>query len=226
MTHPPALTELDVGGKAVFLRCSFDVPLDSTKKLLDPKRVRDDSRIRDPLPTISYLIRNGAKIILAGGWLGRPKGEDKDLSMAPVALRLQELLKEQGILKHPVLLSPNCLDGSTPRSVYRNKEEVVKAVNGLKEGQVLLLENVRYDPEANSNDQRFAEFMASLVGNNDVYVNEAEAQNHRLEATITTVPRIICEREGSTAFGLKYQDAITYIGNIAHLLEVKERGPF
>ena len=73
MTHPPALTELDVGGKAVFLRCSFDVPLDSTKKLLDPKRVRDDSRIRDPLPTISYLIRNGAKIILAGGY---PESDD------------------------------------------------------------------------------------------------------------------------------------------------------
>lgn len=226
MTHPPALTELDVRGKAVFLRCSFDVPLDSAKKLLDPKRVRDDSRIRDPLPTLSYLINNDAKIILAGGWVGRPKGEDPDLSMAPVALRLQELLKEQGLLKHPVLLSPNCLDGSTPRSVYRNKEEVVKAVNGLKQGQVLLLENVRYDPEANSNDGRFAEFMASLAGKGAIYVTEAEAQTHRPEATVTSVPGIIRRNGGTAVFGIRYAEVIKYIGSIAGMLEKPERGPF
>src|SRR3989344_3935815 len=105
------LKDIDVKNKVAFVRCSFDVPLDSSKNLLDPKRVRDDSRIKDAVPTLSYLIKNNCRIILAGGWLGRPKGEDQDLSMAPVALRLQELLKEQGILKHPVLLSPNCLDG-------------------------------------------------------------------------------------------------------------------
>ena len=87
------IREINLKGKKVFLRCSFDVPLDSGKELLDPKRVRDDSRIKDALPTISYLIQNNAKIILGAGWLGRPKGEDPELSMAPVALRLQELLK-------------------------------------------------------------------------------------------------------------------------------------
>ena len=226
MKKPLTLEELDVKGKTVFLRCSFDVPLDSSKKLLDPKRVRDDSRIKDPLPTLFYLIQNDAKIILAGGWVGRPKGEDPELSMAPVALRLQELLKEKGLLKYPVLLTPNCLDGSKPRSVYRNKEEVVKDVHSLKTGQVILLENVRYDAEANSDDEKFAEFMASLAGKGALYVNEAEAQNHRPEATITTVPRIIHKNGGKAVFGIKYEEVITYIGNIAKMLEKPGRGPF
>src|SRR3989338_493139 len=113
--------DADLKNKTVFMRASFDVPLDSSKNLLDSKRVRDDSRIKDVIPTLSYLIKNNCKIILAGGWLGRPKGEDPDLSMAHAALRLQELLKEEGILNYPVLLAPNSLDGSKPRSVYRNK---------------------------------------------------------------------------------------------------------
>ena len=74
MSNHCSLAGVSVKGKNVFLRCSFDVPLDASKVLLDPDRVRDDSRIRDPLSTISYLISQGAKIILAGGWLGRPKG--------------------------------------------------------------------------------------------------------------------------------------------------------
>ena len=137
--------DVDVKNKVVFVRASFDVPLDSTKDLLDPKRIRDDSRIKDVMPTLSYLINQKCKIILAGGWLGRPKGEDPDLSMAPVALRLQELLKAEGSLRHPVLLTPNSLDGSKPRSVYKNKDEVKRDVSKLKESQVILLENVRYD---------------------------------------------------------------------------------
>ncbi len=116
------LKDLDVKGKRVLLRCSFDVPIDSSKGLLDPKRVRDDSRIRDAVPTLAYLIKNNAKIILSAGWLGRPEGEDAELSMAPVALRLQEILKENGILKHELLVTPNCLDGSRPRSAHKNKE--------------------------------------------------------------------------------------------------------
>lgn len=221
-----SLKNIDVSGKNVFLRCSFDVPLDSTKGLLDSKRVRDDSRIKDALPTLSYLIKNNAKIILAGGWLGRPKGEDQELSMAPVALRLQELLKEAGLLKHPVILTPNCLDGSNPRSAYKNKDEVARDVAGLKEGQVILLENVRYDPEANADNQKFAEFMASLAGNDAVYVNEAEAQNHRPEATITSVPSLISKNNGKAAFGFKVADVIKYLGNLSKLLEKQGRGPF
>src|SRR3989338_2977871 len=195
------IKDVDIKNKAIFMRAAFDVPLDSSKTLLDPKRVRDDSRIKDVIPTLSYLIKNNCKIILAGGWLGRPKGEDQDLSMAPVALRLQELLKENGILNHPVLLTPNSLDGSNPRSVYRNKDEVLKEVSKVKEGQVILLENVRYDPQANSNDENFAKFMASLAGKNAIYVNEAEAHNHRPEATITSVPNYITKEGGKAVFG-------------------------
>ena len=160
------LNDLDVQGKRVLLRCSFDVPLDSNKSLLDHQRVRDDSRIRDAIPTLKFLIENKTKIILASGWLGSPEGEDPELSMAPVALRLQELLREQDLLKHNVLLTPNCLDGSKPRSVYKNKDEVAMDVSKLKDGQIIVLENVRYDPEANSNDQEFAKFIASLAGKN------------------------------------------------------------
>ena len=220
------LNDLDVQGKRVLLRCSFDVPLDSNKSLLDHQRVRDDSRIRDAIPTLKFLIENKTKIILASGWLGRPEGEDPELSMAPVALRLQELLREQDLLKHNVLLTPNCLDGSKPRSVYKNKDEVAMDVSKLKDGQIIVLENVRYDPEANSNDQEFAKFIASLAGKNAVYVNEAEAQNHRPEATIVSVPHFIVENGGKAVFGFKCAEVIKYIGNISKLLNKKDRGRF
>src|SRR3989338_8441878 len=220
------IKNLDVKGKKVIVRGAFDVPLDSSKNLLDPERVRDDSRIRDVIPTLSYLIKNRAKIILAGGWVGRPKGEEPELSMAPVALKLQEILKEENVLVHNVLLTPNCLDGSKPRSVYRNKDEVLKDVLKLKEGQIILLENVRYDDEANTNDLEFARFIASLAGSNAIYINEAEAQNHRPEATISTVPKIIVENGGKAAFGFKMADVIKYIGNLSNVLGEKDRGPF
>src|SRR3989338_5321342 len=146
--------------------------------------------------------------------------------MAPVALRLQELLREQDLLKHNVLLTPNCLDGSKPRSVYKNKDEVAMDVSKLKDGQIIVLENVRYDPEANANDLEFAKFIASLAGKNAVYVNEAEAQNHRPEATITSVPHYIAQQGGKAVFGLKVADVIKYLGGISKLLEKKGRGPF
>lgn len=220
------LNEIDVRGKKVLLRASYDAPLDSSKGMLDPKRVKDDSRIQDTIPTLAYLINNNAKIILEPGWLGRPKGEDPELTMAPVALRLQEILKEKNLLKHAVLLAPNCLDGSKPRSVYRNKEEVVKAVDNIKECQIIMLENVRYDPEANSNNQEFAEFIASLAGKNAVYINEAEAQNHRPEATIVSTPLYIARNKGKAVFGFKVADVIKYIGSISAMLDKKLRGSF
>ena len=220
------LREVNVKGKVVFVRAAYDVPLDSTKSLLNPQRVRDDSRIGDTVPTLAYLIKNNAKIILAAGWVGRPKSEDPELSMAPVALRLQQILKEEGMLKHPVLLTPNCLDGSKPRSVYRNKEEVVRDAAKTKEGQIIVLENVRYDDEANANDENFAKFIASLAGKNAVYVNEAEAQNHRPEATVVAVPKLIVKNGGKAVFGFKVAEAIKYIGSMSSLLNKKGRGAF
>ncbi|MBI2541672.1 phosphoglycerate kinase [Candidatus Woesearchaeota archaeon] len=220
------LNDLDVRRKRVIVRAAFDVPLDSSKNLFDSERVRDDSRIRDVIPTLSHLIKNNCKIILAAGWVGRPKGEDPELSMAPVALKLQKILKEEDMLKHDVLLTPNCLDGSKPRSVYRNKDEVLKDASRLEEGQIILLENVRYDNEANANDFEFAKFIASLAGNGAIYINEAEAQNHRPEATISTVPKIIAENGGKAAFGFKMAEVIKYMGNLSTALNKTNRGPF
>ncbi|MBW2989364.1 phosphoglycerate kinase [Candidatus Woesearchaeota archaeon] len=218
--------DIDVKGKYVFLRASLDVPLDPAKDLLDPERVTDDTRIKDIMPTLYYLIDEGAKIILAAGWCGRPKGEDADFSMAPVAKRIEQLLENVGKMKHEVLIAPNCYIDKKPRSAYKNQEEVKGIINGLKEGQVAVMENVRYDPEANANDEGFAEFMASLAGSNAVYVNEAEAQNHRPEATVISVPLMIAKNGGEAVYGLKYADVLDKIGGLKDKLKYDNRGSF
>lgn len=215
--------DINVQGKYVMVRSGLDMPLDPKKDLIDPERVTDDTRIRDIIPTLKYLIENNAKIILAAGWCGRPKGEDPDLSMAPVAKKLQEILKENDLLKHNVLIAPNCFEDKKPRSVYKNKEEVKQIVEGLQEGQVVILENVRYDPEANANDKDFATFMASLA---DTYVNENEIQNHRPEATVVTTPTVIAKNGGDVVYGFKYADVLKNIGGLKEKLQDTNRGPF
>jgi len=110
-----------------------------------------------------------------------------------------------------------------PRSVYKNQEEVKKIVDNLKEGQVVVLENVRYDPEANANDKDFAAVMASLA---EVYVNEAETQSHRPEATIVTTPILIAKNGGEVVYGLKYVEILKKIGDLSKTLESKDRGSF
>ena len=226
MTNLPSIEDVELTNKTVLLRTGYDVPLDSDKDILDPKRVKDDSRIQETIPTLVHILKQNTKVILAAGWVGRPKGEDPELTMAPVALRLQEILKEKGLLKHPVLMAPNCLDGSDPRSVWNNKEEVKKIVSELKDGQVVVLENVRYDPEANDDDQKFAKFIASLAGENAVYVNEAEPQNHRPEATVVSVPKFIAKNNGKCCFGFKYSEVVKHMAEISHELEKKEKGSF
>ncbi len=209
--------ELDVKGKKVFLRASLDVPLDPTKDLLDPQRVTDDTRIKDMIPTLRYLVDQGAKVILQAGWCGRPKGVDPAFSMAPVAKRIEELLGT------PVKIAPDCFKDKVPKSVNKNREEVKAIVDKMVPRQVVVFENVRYDPEANGNDPDFAKFMASLA---DVYVNEAEAQNHRPEATIVSTPIEIAKKGGQVAVGFKYADVLEKIGGLKKSLEDPERGPF
>jgi len=215
--------DINVKEEYVMVRVGLDVPLDITKDLLDPARVTDDTRIKDIIPTLKYLIQNKAKIILAAGWCGRPKGIDPDYSMAPVAKRLELILKERNMLKHSVLIAPNCYEDKTPKSVYKNREEVAKIVKGLKPGQIAVLENVRYDPEANANDTDFAAFFASLA---DVYINENETQNHRKEATIVTTPLLIAEKGGEVVYGLKYVEVLDKIGSLKQKLENPKRGFF
>lgn len=151
------LKDITVQGKRVFVRVDFNVPMD------DHGNITNDTRIRAALPTIRYLIDEGAKIILASH-LGRPKGKpDPNYSLAPVAKRLGELLKG------PVAMATDCIG-----------PEVEKAAAQLQEGEVLLLENVRYHAEEEKNEPEFVKQLARLA---EVYVNDAFGTAHRAHAS-------------------------------------------
>ena len=171
-----SVRDIDVRGKRVLVRVDFNVPLDQSDH-----RVLDDSRIRASLPTIRHLQEQRARIVLCSH-LGRPKGRDESLSLAPVARRLSELLGRT------VPLAPCC--------VGREVEELVAS---LGEGDVLLLENVRFHPEEEKNDPEYARALARLA---DVYVNDAFAAAHRAHAStagvaayVPAVAGLLMERE-------------------------------
>ena len=129
-----SVKDLDVRGKNVFLRVDFNVPLDENGN------IRDDTRIKAALPTLRHLLDSGAKVVVATH-LGRPKGEFKpEFSTAPVAKRMSELIPQVVLYAHDVI-----------------GEEVEKSKTQLKEGQVLLLENLRFYPGEKDNDQSFAQ---------------------------------------------------------------------
>jgi len=153
--------DVDVAGKTVLVRVDFNVPLDKEG------HVTDDTRIRESLPTIRFLLERNAKVVLMSH-LGRPDGKVVEkLRMAPVARELQRLLGQ------PVLTAPDCV-GS----------EVEKLVKGMNPGQVLLLENLRFHPEEEANDPEFARKLASLA---DLYVNDAFGTAHRAHASTAGV---------------------------------------
>jgi phosphoglycerate kinase len=178
------LDALDLAGKRVFIRVDFNVPLD------DQRRVTDDSRIRAAVPTIEHAIRGRAKVILASH-LGRPKGKPEDrakLTLEPAAQRLSEILKQD------VILADDCVgDG------------VKKLVKDLKEGQVLLLENLRFHAEEEKNDEEFAKELASIA---DVWVNDAFGTAHRAHASTAGMARFVRER----AAGFLIQKEVEYLG--------------
>jgi phosphoglycerate kinase len=162
--------DLDVKGKRVFVRVDFNVPL--TKE--EPYTITDDTRIRAALPTINVLRQNGARIILASH-LGRPKGSSTPkYSLAPVRTRLAELLDAD------VQFADDCI-GS----------EVEKKANALREGDVLLIENLRFHAEEEANDPEFAKQLATLA---DVYVNDAFGAAHRAHASIEGITHHIQEK--------------------------------
>ncbi len=154
------ITDIDVSGKRVLVRVDFNVPLQDGA-------VTDDRRIRAALPTIEYLLKNNAAVVLMSH-LGRPKGQVvESLRMDPVAARLSELLG------HPVKKLDDCVG-----------ESVESAVNAMQPGDVILLENTRFHPEEKKNDPQFAAQLAKL---GDVYVNDAFGSAHRAHASTAGV---------------------------------------
>jgi phosphoglycerate kinase len=157
--------DIDVAGKRVLMRVDYNVPMDAASG-----RILDDKRIRATLPTLDYLRLEGARVVLLSH-LGRPKGErDPSLSLAPVAARLAELMGE------PVQTVGDCIG-----------TEVQEAVAALADGEVLLLENVRFHPEEEANEKEFAKALASL---GDVYVNDAFGVAHRAHASTEGVAQL------------------------------------
>ena len=158
------LTEADLTGKRVFVRCDFNVPVDSDRN------ITDDTRIRAALPTIQALTSKGAKVILASHF-GRPKGVDEALRLTPVAKRLSELLGQT------VVKTDDCIG-----------DEAETKVAAMNNGDVVLLENVRFYPEEEKNDPKFAKKLASVA---DLYVNDAFGTAHRAHASTEGVTKYL-----------------------------------
>jgi phosphoglycerate kinase len=174
------IDEIEVKGKRVFIRADFNVPMD------EKGTITDDMRIRSTLPTINSILTRGGSVILTSH-LGRPKGKpEKKYSLAPVAKKLSELLKRE------VLFVEECVG-----------KEVEEKAKGLKPGQVLLLENLRFHSEEEKNDENFARQLAGLA---DVYINDAFAVSHRAHASVEAITRFA--KESGAGFLLKNE--ITY----------------
>ncbi len=171
--------DIVVSGKKVLVRCDFNVPLENGL-------ITDDRRITEALPTIKYLLENGATVILASH-LGRPKGVTPAFSLAPVATRLSELLHNK------VPLLSDCVgDG------------VSAFVKASQPGDVILLENVRFHPEEEKNDPEFARQLASLA---DCYVNDAFGTAHRAHASTEGVAHLL-----PGVAGFLIEKEINYLG--------------
>ena len=175
------LSDIDVSGKRALVRVDFNVPLS------EDQEITDDTRIRAAVPTIQYLLEGGASVVLMSH-LGRPKGRVvPEMSLAPTAIRLGELL---GI---EVGLAPDCV-GSI----------VEERAAALEPGQVLLLENLRYKPEEEANDPNFAKALAGL---GDLYVNDAFGAAHRGHASTEGIAHHVPE----AVSGLLMEREITYL---------------
>jgi phosphoglycerate kinase len=173
-----SVKDLAVEGKRVFVRVDYNVPLAKPDKAKGedrgPRKVSDDARIAATLPTLSHLIERGARIVL-GSHLGRPDGQVKpEYSLEPVAVRLAELLDlDVTLADEPV--------GDGAR----------KVVSDLRDGQIAMLENLRFNPGEEANDEQFARTLASYC---DVYVNDAFGTAHRAHASTAGMVKFVVEK--------------------------------
>jgi phosphoglycerate kinase len=183
------INELDIAGRRVFIRVDFNVPFNASGA------VSDDTRIRESLPTIKYAIEKGARVVLASH-LGRPKGKpDKKYSLEPVAARLAELLAaDVALTDEPV--------GDGAR----------KVVNDLHAGSVALLENLRFSPGEEANDEAFAR---ALAGYADVYVNDAFGTAHRAHASTAGIAKFVADK----GIGLLMEREVKFLGRLLGAVE-------
>ena len=159
------VADVDVTGKKVLLRCDFNVPQDKSTGA-----ITDDKRIRAALPTIQYLLENGAAVI-ACSHLGKPKGQWKEsLTLAPVAERLSQLLGKNVVFAKDIV-----------------GEDAKEKAAALQPGQILLLENLRFDKGEEKNDPAFAKALADLAGADGIYVSDAFGTVHRAHASTAGV---------------------------------------
>ena len=157
------LNELDIKNKRLLIRVDLNVPLDNNLN------ITDDNRIRGILPTVNYALDENALVILCSH-MGRPKGKVvPELSLAPVARRLSRLVQKE------VRLAPDCVG-----------PEVKKMIQAMKPGDILLLENLRFHPEEEQNDEAFGQELAGLA---DIYINDAFAVAHRAHASVVAVAK-------------------------------------
>ena len=178
-----SIRDLDLAAKRVFIRVDFNVPIKDGN-------VDDDTRIRAAIPTINYATEHGARVILASH-LGRPKGQRVDkYSLRPVAEHLAQLLGQ------PVDFADDCVG-----------PEAEGKVETLKDGEIVLLENLRFHPEEENNDEDFARQLAALC---DVYVNDAFGAAHRAHASTAGITKFV----QPAAAGLLMQKELEYLGRV------------
>ena len=188
MLNKKSVDDINVKGLKVLVRCDFNVPLKDGK-------ITDENRLVAALPTIKKLIADGGKVILCSH-LGKPKGEPKpELSLAPVAVRLSELLGQE-------------VKFAADANVVG--ENAKAAVAAMKDGEVVLLENTRYRKEETKNGEEFSKELASLC---DVFVNDAFGTAHRAHASVAGVTDFVRAKGGDCAVGYLMQKEIDFLGN-------------
>jgi phosphoglycerate kinase len=181
-----SVEELDVKGKRVFLRVDFNVPLTENGE------IRDDTRIRASLPTITYLLDRGAKLVVASH-LGRPKGKaDPKMSLRPASARLAELIPNK-VTQAPDVVGP----------------EVARLKKELREGEVLVLENMRFTKAETDNDDTFAKLLAEDI---DVFVNDAFGSCHRAHASVAAIAKFVPVK----AAGFLLEKEVEYLRKAVH----------